>query len=184
MKIEFSAPLLSPVLAGGILLCSAVLAACSAGMTGVVVDAAPRRAGEVREIPRGGKAADAGPRNESPVVSGVVPPEGEAFDIVLVELRVSDSSDDVVSVRVEYDVLGDEPDRGWELARAVQDDATRRFGLRGIRAVHAGTALAFFWDTAVDLPDREACVRLRFTATDGKAESVPVESAPFHLDNR
>ena len=120
--------------------------------------------------------------NTAPVVAAVVPPE-EGFGTVLVELRAADPDRDVVSLRVEYDVLGDAPDQGWKLARALQDKRTEGFGLRDIPLEREEIPLAFFWDTDSDLPNREARVRLRFTPVDKAAEGAAIESPAFLVDN-
>ena len=120
--------------------------------------------------------------NTAPFVAAVVPPE-EGFRTVLVELRAADADQDVISLRVEYDVLGDAPDRGWQLARALQDERTQELGLRDVRMEREEIPLAFFWDTDSDLPDQEARVRLRFTPVDGAAAGAALESSAFMVDN-
>jgi hypothetical protein len=122
----------------------------------------------------------------------VDPDEGEASGTTGIELTVSDTSDDVVSVQVEFDIAGDVPDAGWQLAR--QDlldpaDPTPMFGIDHVQVASGGTQLAFHWDTDFDLKDLERDVRLRFTATDFDEldEEVdsgqPVESTVFRVDN-
>ena len=164
----------------GRLLLSSLALAGSAGTLGLVAGAGILQGDQGRAILLGSRGnAEA---KGALAVARVLPPE-QGFGIVLVELEVSGSAPDPVSIQVEYDVLGDEPDRGWELAKAVEDQGTQEFGLRDIRVDGKATPLAFFWDTDVDLADRKARVRLRFTATDGLSESAPAESAPFLVDN-
>ena len=120
--------------------------------------------------------------NEPPRVAAVLPPD-EGFGTLLVELRARGREQGLVSFRVEYDVLGDVPDHGWQLARAVEDERTEGLALRDIRMIGEEMPLAFFWDTDADLPDREALVCLRFTPRDGSIEGAPVESQAFQVDN-
>jgi hypothetical protein len=118
--------------------------------------------------------------NDAPVVTSAVPVidpgEGEAAGIVRVVVTVADSSDDVVSVRVEFDVQGDVPDAGWLPATG--------FGLSDVQVSRDGSVLDFFWDTDTDLRDLEREVALRVTAVDqAPAVGPTLASAPFRVDN-
>jgi hypothetical protein len=96
------------------------------------------------------------------------PEQGEASGTTGIELTVADSSDDVVSVKVEFDIQGDVPDAGWQLARPGLLDPglpTPEFGIANVQVStkeEGGTRLSFFWDTdaATDLKDLERNVQL------------------------
>lgn len=123
------------------------------------------------------------PERPVPAVIEVLPPQEPAFGTALIELVAAGSPDELASIRVEYDVIGDEPDRGWMLARAVQDERTEPFGIAGVRLDPRGTNLAFFWDTDADLPGRAVSARLRVTAVGSSGESAPRTSTPFAIEN-
>jgi hypothetical protein len=111
-----------------------------------------------------------------------IAPPAEGFGTVLVELVAAGPREVAASIRVEYDVLGDIPDAGWRLCKAVQDPEAREHGLRDMPLVPEGTPLAFFWDSEHDLAERDELVQLRMSAR-GKREGGWLESAPFRIEN-
>jgi len=77
--------------------------------------------------PIGGGTLELGLGNDAPEVLSidqidVDPDSGEASGTTGIEITVADSSDDVVDVTVEFDVQGDVPDAGWQLARPALVD--------------------------------------------------------------
>ncbi|HEX6884462.1 MAG TPA: FG-GAP-like repeat-containing protein [Planctomycetota bacterium] len=134
--------------------------------------------------------------NDAPVVRSLEhidldPVAGEAVGTTGIELLVDDSSADVVSLRIEFDVQGDAPDAGWQLARPGLLDGglpTPDFGVADVRVAReedGSTRVPFFWatDAPTDLHDLEREVQLRFTAFDGLLESAPLLSGVLRVDN-
>lgn len=115
--------------------------------------------------------------NDPPAIMSVVklpvedPERDEVVGIAVIGITVADSSDDEISVRVEYDVGGDE---SWPLARPASQSRPQGeelppdfMAISGVRASSAGADLDFFWDVVADLGRTEREVRLRFKAHDG-----------------
>ncbi len=142
-----------------------------------------RIAGGIQEIVLGANAANIGLGNDAPVVTDVDEPSAETAGIVLVEFTVADSSHDIVSVKVEYDLVGDVPDASWQLARPAGEESTPALAIRDVVVDDGGTDLRFFWDTNVDLAELERDVRVRFTAVDPVVQGASVASAVFRVDN-
>ena len=139
-------------------------------------------AGSTEVVP-GANAVQLGMGNDAPRVTAIEPVTGEPSGIVGIELRVEDSSDDVVSVRVEYDLANDVPDAGFRLARPALAEPTPDFGIENVQVDDLGTTLSFFWDTNVDLAELERDVVLRFTAKDEIVEGASLTSNLFRVDN-
>jgi len=139
-------------------------------------------AGSTEVVP-GANAVQLGMGNDAPRVTAIEPVTGEPSGIVGIELRVEDSSDDVVSVRVEYDLANDVPDAGFRLARPALAEPTPDFGIENVQVDDLGTTLSFFWDTNVDLAELERDVVLRFTAKDEIVEGASLISNLFRVDN-
>jgi hypothetical protein len=140
-------------------------------------------AGGIQEIQVGANAAATGLGNDPPVVIGAVVPSVEVDGIVGVSFELSDSSDDIVDVRVEYDIVGDAPDAGWRLARPALLGVTPLLAFESVIARNTGSDFEFFWDTDVDLGDLEKDVRLRLTAIDPEVEGASLTTAALHVDN-
>ncbi len=153
----------------------------------------PQLGGRAQALIDGGNTARIGLGNDPPFVLSIDrididPEENQAAGATGVEFTVADSSDDVVSVKVEFDIQGDIPDAGWQLARPPllnPGDPTPELGIRDVQVNRAGTALTFFWETDADtdLKDLERDVQVRFTATDGVATGFPFPSSTFRVDN-
>jgi hypothetical protein len=117
--------------------------------------------------------------------------EEQASGTTGIELTIADSSQDVIDLKIEFDIQGDEPDAGWQLARPGLLEPglpTPEFGVAGVRVASAGdggTMVPFFWatDEPTDLKDLERDVQLRFTATDGHLTSSALFSPVFRVDN-
>jgi hypothetical protein len=134
------------------------------------------------EVLGGGEIA-LGMGNDAPVIE-VEDPLPEVDGVVPIQLRISDSSGDALSIRVEFDVQGDA--LGFLPARPGGLDAkdpTPRPAMSGIVAPAGGTELVFFWDTDSDLAELERDVHLRFTPIDPVVEGTPQETAAFRVDN-
>lgn len=118
--------------------------------------------------------------NDKPVVMDppraiIDPGEDEVAGLVRFPIRLKDSSDDVVSVAVTFDVLDD----------SIGPQPATGFGLSGVQVSRDGTTLDYFWDSETDLNDREGMVVLTFVPNDGALNGVgdPVEADPVHVDN-
>src|SRR5262245_35446971 len=173
--------------------------AAEPGVTGAFVPSVKLMAKRGGSVISGGELTlSPGLGNDAPEVLSIDeididPDEGEASGTTGIELTVADSSRDVVSVKVEFDIQGDDPDAGWQLARPGLVDPglpTPQFGIAGVQVAkkdEGGTRLSFFWDTdaLTDLKDLERDVQLRFTATDGfpPSPSQSVLSSTFRVDN-
>ena len=124
------------------------------------------------------------------MVEDILEPTGEVDGTVGVVVVVSDSSSDVISVRVEYndDATNGFPEAAWKLARPALMDFTPAFGIEGVQVdpndgVTQGTPISFFWNTDVDLPELDLDVKLRFTPEDGVAVGSAAETKVFRVDN-
>ncbi len=118
--------------------------------------------------------------NDAPVVSFNGVPTSESAGVVPIGLTVSDTSTDLVQMRVEYQLEGE---AGWQLARPGGESSTPDFAFTGLSSPPAGTSVNFFWDTNVDLPSLESNVRLRVTPSDPTVEGQPEVSDLFRIDN-
>lgn len=132
--------------------------------------------------------------NDAPGLQAAAPAT-EVRGIAAIPFRVSDTSDDLTSVRVEYRVT--DPAGPWQLARPAGLDSgepTPEFAFVGVEAPAAGSSQVFFWDTeyvdagtpggpATQLPGLQRVVQLRFTPDDNTATGAPVETASFTVDN-
>jgi hypothetical protein len=140
--------------------------------------------GAAQELVDGGNSAAVGMGNDPPVIALEDPP-AEVDGVVPIQLQLSDSSGDAVSIRVEFDVEGDE--LGWQRARPGGLDAkdpTPDPALSGIVApADPGTELVFFWDTDSDLAELERDVRVRFTPIDPVVAGATKETSSFRVDN-
>jgi len=110
--------------------------------------------------------------------------EGEIVGDVRVDLRVADSSNDRISIDVEFAVLDGPGPPVYARATPVGTP------LDDVQVFRNPTTQIFLWDAARDLPAREANVTLRFTpfdgARDGAGDPVPgasVDTPPFAVDN-
>ncbi len=128
----------------------------------------------------GVNASTTGLGNDAPAVVAIDAPQAETAGVVPVGFTLSDSSSDLVSVRVEYAFEGSGT---WQLARPAGQDATPALAFVDVTAASGGVELDFFWDTGHDLPQLERDVRLRFTPIDPLVEGVAVVSDPFRVDN-
>jgi hypothetical protein len=123
-------------------------------------------------LPDGSSAALAGLvlGNDRPKVANVQVPSGKVAGIVDVEFTVSDSSDDLVEILVEYRAAG--APVPWK--KATPKGASQ---LEGVQARSTGTILDFFWDAQHDLGNTEQAVEIQVSAFDGLSWSQPA-SAP------
>jgi hypothetical protein len=111
--------------------------------------------------------------------------------IVAVNLSVSDSSDDLIGIKIEYNILDDPPDAGWSFARpaGLSGEPTGggqeppELAFQGIQALRGGVDLVFFWDTEHDLERVEHEVGLRLTPVDESSEGKQVITSTFLVDN-
>ena len=95
---------------------------------------------------------DFGLGNDAPVVSVAMPPAPEVDGVVPIRFTVSDSSDDVVSVKVEFDIVGDSPDREWQIARPgglLSNEPTRDLAFPAVEAPASGASFFVFWNTDI-----------------------------------
>jgi hypothetical protein len=121
--------------------------------------------------------------NDPPTVSNVQFPSGELRERVLASFVVSDSSSDVVSIRVEYDVVGDA--EGFLPARSASlgpQEPTPDPTIVGVQTTPQGILDNFIWSVEFDLVDREEQVHLRFTPDDGVVAGEPWVSPLVKVD--
>jgi hypothetical protein len=113
--------------------------------------------------------------NDPPEISEVkIPPEEEVVGIAKLGLTVSDSSEDLVSIRPYYRLSGaDQAD--WSPATLAGGQ------ISNLQAPRQGRRLDVLWDVKADLGAVEGQVVLRFIPTDGE-EGEPVDTEPFFLD--
>ena len=133
--------------------------------------------------------------NDPPVVSGIqVPSDSESSGNVQVTFLVSDSSGDLVHVKAQFDIVGDAPDVGWQLARpAGAIGATPEYAITNLPTTAAGVDSGFVWDSAFDddlhPKGAEVDVLLRFTPVDldelGQTfeEGAPSQTPQIRIDN-
>ncbi len=134
-----------------------------------------------------GANVHAGIGNDPPQVTAAdAPKEVEVVGIAAVPFTVADSTDDAVSIRAEFDVVGDEPDAGWQIARPAGISAAERtpeFAFNAVVAPADGEDLVFFWNTNFDLADLERDVVVRFVAADEIVSGRSMATPQFHVDN-
>ncbi len=114
--------------------------------------------------------------NDPPSIASVVAPAMEAVGIVPVDMIVSDSSSDLVTVRLSYDLIGDDPDLGFRAASLAGQAPPN------ILATPTGSAFTFFWDAIEDTDFSEHDVTLRLQPFDGDLEGA-FQEAPVRIDN-
>lgn len=131
-------------------------------------------------ITPGANASVGGIGNDPPTVDAIDEPTSESVGITLVGLTLSDSSADLLSLRVEYEIAGSDE---WHLARPAGEDVTPEFAVVGLSAPADGIDINFFWDTTHDLPLLESDVRLRFTPVDPTISGEVYVSDVFAIDN-
>lgn len=128
----------------------------------------------------GANASQVGLGNDAPVVDEIRTPTGEGSGVIPIGLDLSDSSDDLVKLRVEWQVVGESQ---WHLARPGGERTTPAYAITGLSAPATGASLNFFWDTNADLPQLERDVQLRMTPVDPVEEGDPFLSEVFRVDN-
>jgi hypothetical protein len=115
--------------------------------------------------------------NDAPEVEMMGPPKTtEDRGIVQVDFMVSDSSNDLVSIDVEYHILGESDDH-WSSATPLGPLTTR------IEALSTGTRSTFVWDVVADLGDSDREAQLRFTPDDQVTRGRGVQTTPFVVLN-
>lgn len=135
--------------------------------------------GGSQELLAGANGGILGLGNDDPTV---------AFGTVLDELSgassipiaIADSSEDEVSIRVEY-----ESATGWTPARPVglpAELATPETWLTGVVAPAGGTELVFTWDSTFDLPGFDDQMRLRVLVAD-PVDAAATTEAEIRVDN-
>ncbi len=112
--------------------------------------------------------------NDAPEITNVLAAGGEVVGIAAVEMTVSDSSSDVVSVQLEYDVVGDET--GFLPATAVRGTPT------DVLVTPNGAPFTFVWDVINDEGFTENDVILRLTPNDGDLPGQP-QQVNVRIDN-
>ena len=120
--------------------------------------------------------------NDAPEVLAATVPI-EADELIAIPFTVADSSGDEVDVRIEYDLVNDVPDAGFQLATPQAQSTPPPFAVEDVVAAPTGTQVTFFWNTEVDLFELESDVVLRLTPDDGFAEGAPFVTDPFRVDN-
>lgn len=131
-----------------------------------------------------GTAARVG--NDAPVLAVANAPgvDDELGSFVPVQLRLSDSSGDEVSLRAEYDLLDDVPDAGWQCATSAFSVDLPDCAFDLVTATSsAPTDVVYAWDTLADLGTNEGDVALRFSAVDSGGSRVELTPIVFRVDN-
>ena len=124
--------------------------------------------------------------NDAPDVLSITPSGGPATGNASIPFRIADTSDDVVNVIVEYDIVGDSPDQGFRLARPAGLSAavaTPGFAFTGVTALRAGVDLNFKWDVVFDEGQTDFQALIRITAEDDLLQGPPLTSSALILDN-
>jgi len=133
--------------------------------------------------------------NDPPEILQVTTPSAdESSGTVVFPFQVRDSSADPINVKVEYNVVGDAPDLGWQLTRRPEDSPASPpplLAIQNLSTTSGGTQATFGWGSANDFVGLEAEVRLRLTpddgTLDGQAQAIgvgtPVETDSFRIDN-
>ncbi|MBI4584951.1 MAG: hypothetical protein HY717_13140 [Planctomycetes bacterium] len=112
--------------------------------------------------------------NDPPEIKVTPFPGDEAVRIAALDLQVSDSSEDLVSIAVEYSRGEGGP---WSPATPAGQPTTE-----AIKASKTGKPVSFFWDVIEDLGRTEEVVKLRFTPSDDLKKGVGVKTQ-FRVDN-
>ena len=125
--------------------------------------------------------------NDAPLVTAVVStPLGEVTGDLDVTIRVADSTDDLVRIAIEYDILGDSPDTGFRPVRPtglVPGAPTPAFVFLDVAADRLGVDLSFAWDVVSDEGTTDFAAVLRFTAADDLVIGPALESGALEIDN-
>lgn len=146
--------------------------------------------------------------NDAPtLVTSVVPAAGvggeDPSGNIEVRFQLSDSASDAVDIKVEFDIIGDNPDAGFQLARSATTpaaDPTPEFALTDIQPTETASPITFRWDSAfapnpssplaqAQLAGREEQVAFRFTARErrsdaGQPQAESSSTTPvFRVDN-
>ena len=138
--------------------------------------------GVLDDIFLGTNAEVSGLGNNPPSLSGISLPE-EAGGIVGVPFLIEDSTGDLVSVRIEFDIQGDTPDAGFQLVTPQFFGSPPPFAVVDFPATESGAPVTFAWDTSADLMGSEIDVILRLTPSDGLVEGTPVLTDVVLIDN-
>ncbi len=97
---------------------------------------------------------------------------------------VADSSDDLVNVRVEFEIVGTQAGfESFQTATPVGGLPASGFAFENVPAPRDGTLLTFAWDTDTDLGSGDFEVRLRVTAVDDLVDGFGLISGSFEVDN-
>ncbi|MEM7201310.1 MAG: VCBS repeat-containing protein [Planctomycetota bacterium] len=121
--------------------------------------------------------------NDPPEISELTYPTEEVAGITPVQFVVSDSSDDIVDVVIEYQLHGEAT---WTVARPAGLTAgapTPPAAFQGVRALRTGSPLVFFWDTDQDLEDLERVAVLRITPFDPVIAGTGALTGDITVDN-
>lgn len=138
--------------------------------------------GVVDEAFNGTNAEISGLGNNPPAVTDLVLPQ-EAGGVVGIPFEVVDTTGDLVRVRIEFDVQGDDPDAGFLPVTPQFASAPPEFAVLDIEASEDGTPFTFAWDTSADLGGSELDVVLRLTPDDGLVEGPALVSDVLRVDN-
>ena len=124
--------------------------------------------------------------NDAPEILSITPAGGAFTGNAAIPFRVADTSDDVVNVMVEYDIDGDMPDAGFQIARPAglaPSDPTPTYAFVGVSAPRVGTDLVFDWDVVFDEGNSDFQSVIRVTAEDDIIVGPPLTSAALIIDN-
>jgi len=124
--------------------------------------------------------------NDAPDVVTITHSGGPETGNASIPFGIADSSDDAVNVMVEYDIVGDSPDQGFQLARPAGLSgtvATPTYAITGVTALRTGVDLNFTWDVVFDEGQTDFQALIRITAEDDLLQGVPLTSSALILDN-
>jgi|GEM_PF-1693607 len=138
-----------------------------------------RRQG-VSVITPGANANIGGLGNDPPEVDSIEVPRDEGSGITLVRVTLSDTSADILDLKIEYEVAGTDV---WSPVRPAGESDSPEYAIVGLSAPPEGVTINFFWDTQADLPFQERDVRLRFTPEDPTVPGGTLMSDVFAIDN-
>ncbi|MEW6744284.1 MAG: VCBS repeat-containing protein [Planctomycetota bacterium] len=115
--------------------------------------------------------------NDEPAVTAIIVPEEEVAGIALVQFKTTDSSSDLLRIKVEYET--DDGASGLATPGGASLDTDGYLDVE----FRPGREPVYVWDVIADLGESEHDVTVTLTARDALLEGAPVSSSPFRVDN-
>ncbi|MEW6744287.1 MAG: FG-GAP-like repeat-containing protein [Planctomycetota bacterium] len=115
--------------------------------------------------------------NSEPAVTSITVPQEEVAGIALIQFKTSDSSSDLLRVRVEYEIGGGQWQSASPAGSSLDGEGYLDVDFR------PGNEPVYYWNVIKDLGGSEHHVTVRLTPKDALLKGDPVTSAPFTIDN-